>query len=75
VALIDIEKAYLTNEQFNAIRDLYQNAIISREEFLNYLPAGYDPALIDFKGYFIPAIPAPPEIPESIDSRFEILDL
>jgi hypothetical protein len=74
VALIDIKYGQMTFAQFEALRELYNNDEISRKEFLYCFPAHMNP-MIDSHGYLTPTNPAPFEISEPINSRFDILDL
>lgn len=74
MAWIDTD-GYFNHAHYETIRKQFEEGIFSREEFLAYLPAHIDPDMIDEKGYLIPAVSAPIEIPEPINNRFEILDL
>jgi len=75
VALTDISIRIFTRGRFEMLRQLYKDGELSRKEFLDYLPAHIPHSMIDSHGYLSPANPAPFEIPEPIESRFEILEL
>lgn len=72
MAWIDTNSGPFTNAQYEFLRDQFEKGIISREEFLGYLPAHIHPEWIDCGGYLIPV---PVDIPEPVLSRFDILDL
>lgn len=65
----------MTNKEYGMIRDMFEMGMITREEFLEYLPAHINPEWEECGGYFIPATPTLIETSEPISSRFDILDL